>query len=149
MITKSYSEEDLKTGSANSMKGKKRVKGGWKMFLLRDVKNMFSASCHLASINVTGVWYAVCLCCSGKMLASVEPAQIIFLFLGYRLNIWLIDNGWRTNSPQNKLENKNISLLGLNLMWKKIHLRSEDTNIIQNDVTACCNKNDCILETLL
>jgi hypothetical protein len=28
MITKSYSEEDLKTGSANSVKGKKRVKVG-------------------------------------------------------------------------------------------------------------------------
>jgi hypothetical protein len=28
MITKSYFEEDLKTGSANSLKGKKRVSVG-------------------------------------------------------------------------------------------------------------------------
>jgi hypothetical protein len=54
MITKSHSEEDLKTGSANSMKGKKRVKVGIKMLVVCNVKNMFSASCHLPSINVTG-----------------------------------------------------------------------------------------------
>lgn len=56
MITKSHSEEDLKTGSANNMKGKKRVEVGVKMLLVCNVKNMFSAYCHLPSINVTVVW---------------------------------------------------------------------------------------------
>lgn len=55
MITKSHSEEDLKTGGANNMKGKKRVEVGVKMLPVRNVKNMFSAYCHLPSINVTGV----------------------------------------------------------------------------------------------
>lgn len=55
MITKSHSEEDLKTGSANSMKEMKRVKVGIKMLLVCKGKNMFSAYCHLPSINVTGV----------------------------------------------------------------------------------------------
>jgi hypothetical protein len=55
MITKSHSEEDLKTGRANSMKELKRVKAGIKTSLVCYAKNMFSAYCHLPSINVTGV----------------------------------------------------------------------------------------------
>jgi hypothetical protein len=55
MITKSHSEEDLKTLGAKRMKGKGRVKPGRKAFLTFNVTNMFPTSCHLPAINSTSV----------------------------------------------------------------------------------------------
>lgn len=37
-------------------------------------------------------------------------------------------------------------LLGLDLTWEKVYLRSEDMDIILNDVTAYYNENGRILE---